>query len=66
LLLAILSYAAKVPGILNGRHTYAGLKTVDSSFTRAATEQVSELYNALDAKFRAVYGDGTHQAILAT
>jgi hypothetical protein len=66
LLLAILSYAAKVPGILNGRHTYAGLKTVDSSFSRAATEQVSELYNALDAKFRVVYGDGTHQAILTT
>jgi hypothetical protein len=66
LLLAILCYAAGVPGLLNSRHTEGKLKACDSSWTPEGTRQVAELYNALDEKWRPTYREGIHQALLGT
>jgi len=64
LLLAILSYVAKAPEILSARHLLGGLTAPDEPWNSDATRQTAELYNALEAKWRPVYGSGIHDEIL--
>jgi len=64
--LAILSYPARAPEILNLRHLLGGLTAPDGPWNSDATHQTAELYNAIDAKCRPEYGSGIHDAILGT